>query len=55
MNENGFYDGWTEHTITVRADLAHGFKISISGRNRNEIKDYLHEVFSDCLETEISN
>lgn len=44
------YDGWTEHTITVTASLATpGFKLAISGRNRNEIKDYLHDVYADWL------
>lgn len=49
MNEHGMYDGWTEHTITVKPSLQWGFALSISGRNRNEIKDYLHEVYSNWL------
>lgn len=53
MNENGFYDGWTEHTVTVRSSLIHGISISISGRNRNEIKDYLAEMFSEDLDRSI--
>jgi hypothetical protein len=49
MNDAGYYDGWTEHTVTVRASLLFELNITISGRNRNDIKDYLHEVFLDTL------
>lgn len=49
MNDGGFYDGWTSHEITVRPSLAFGFQLSITGRNRNEIKDYLHETFGAAL------
>lgn len=49
MNENGYYDGWTEHTITVKPSLIHGITLSISGRNRNDIKEYLYQVFGEWL------
>jgi len=49
MNETGMYDGWTDHTITVRASLLHGVKLTISGLNRDEIKDHLHEIFNEAL------
>ena len=45
MNETGMYDGWTDHTITVRPSLIHRIRLTISGRDRNEIKDYLHDVY----------
>ena len=45
MDENGYYDGWTEHTITVRPSLLSDIDLTICGRNRNEINDYLHEVY----------
>ena len=51
MNESGFYDGWTEHEITVRPSLAFGFALTISGRNRDEIKEYLHDTFHAALST----
>lgn len=53
MNENGYYDGWTDHTLTVRPSLIHGFTMSISGRDRNGIKDYLYECFSYDLNREV--
>ena len=53
MNEVGYYDGWTEHRITVRPSLAFGFTLTISGKNRNEIKDYIHQAFDCALNEEI--
>lgn len=54
MNENGMYDGWTEHTITVLPSLLFDFSIKVSGRNRNDIKDYITDVFSSWLGMEIN-
>jgi len=53
MNDGGMYDGWTEHTVTVTPSLWNRIKIRISGRDRNDIKDYLHEIFHDALTQEI--
>lgn len=53
MNDVGMYDGWTEHVVTVRASLVSGIDIRISGRDRNEIKDYLHEVYHYWLTQEV--
>jgi hypothetical protein len=53
MNENGMYDGWTGHTLTITASLYNGYYMKISGRNRNDIKDYLHECFSYDLNREV--
>lgn len=50
MNESGMYDGWTEHTVTVRPTFQlHEFELTISGRNRNDIKDYIYDVFASTL------
>jgi len=48
----GMYDGWTEHTITVKPSLVFGFHIKISGKDRNGIKDYIREMFSSALDEE---
>ena len=53
MNENGMYDGWSEHTITVHPSLQFGFRLTVSGRDRKEIKDYLHETFDFVLREEV--
>lgn len=50
---DGYYDGWTEHTVTVVPDLASGFHLRISGRNRNHIKEYIEEVFDLVLRSEV--
>ena len=49
MNGVGFYDGWTEHTVTARACLETGFTLAVSGKNRNDIKDYLADVFNSAF------
>lgn len=49
MDENGYYDGWTDHTCVVRPTLADGPDIKITGRDRNGIKDYLGEIFQYSL------
>lgn len=53
MAESGMYDGWTEHRIVVTASLWSDINLRIGGQNRNEIKDYLHEVFHTALTTEV--
>lgn len=49
MDEHGGYDGWTHHVVTIRANLAHGFTVHVSGRDRNGIKDYIADAFSAAL------
>ena len=48
VDENGYYDGWTEHLIIVTCDLL-GLNIRITGRNRNDIKEYLSDVYYHWL------
>lgn len=47
MNEGGYYSGWTEHKVIVTPNLMFGFNIKITGRNRNDIKEYIHSCFAD--------
>lgn len=53
MTETGFYDGWTEHGITVRPCFVYGFDMRISGRNRNDVKDTIENVMCEALRTRI--
>lgn len=54
MTEDGMYDGWTDHLIVIEASLLSEFNVrSVSGRDRNDIKDYLAEVFDAALREEI--
>jgi hypothetical protein len=54
MDEVGGYDGWTEHTVTIKPSLIHDFVITISGPDRNDIKETIHDAFSLALEAEIT-
>lgn len=53
MDESGGYDGWTEHDVIVTPCLYSGFDLRITGRDRDDIKDYLGELFSYALDREI--
>jgi hypothetical protein len=55
LDGNGCYDGWTDHTVTVKPSLIYGFTLLISGRDRNEVKAYISEAFDASLSTEISS
>lgn len=51
MDDNGAYCGWSDHKIIVRASLAYGFTLSVTGRNVRGIKDYIHDAFHSALKT----
>ncbi len=51
MNDNGFYDGWTEHRVIVTPSLSNDINIKITGRDRNQIKDYLADVYLNVMES----
>lgn len=55
MDDNGCYDGWTEHKVIVTPSLWSGIDIRITGRNRNDIKEYLTQVFDCWLSEEVSS
>jgi hypothetical protein len=52
MDQNGMYCGWTEHMVTVRPSLLFEFTISISGPNRDSVKDFIHDMFDTWLRSE---
>ena len=52
MNDAGYYDGWTEHKAIVKPSLRYGFDLKITGRNRNDIKEYLDNLFSNWLDSD---
>jgi hypothetical protein len=52
MDENGGYDGWTDHKIVVTPTFT-GIDITVRGEDRNEINDYIADIFYDCLTEEI--
>lgn len=52
MDENGFYDGWTEHNVIVTPSF-YGFHTKVTGKDKNMIKDYLVDEFYDALIKEV--
>jgi len=50
MNDVGYYVGWTEHTVIVAPSFVYGVDIRVSGKNHNDIKDYIHDTFYSLLE-----
>lgn len=53
MDQGGGYDGWTEHQVIITASLVHGLSLRITGRNRNDIKDYLYDAFDNVLSADV--
>lgn len=53
MNQDGFYTGWTEHKVIVTPAF-NGIEIRVTGRNKNEIKEYIAETIGQALETPVS-
>ena len=49
MPEWGMYDGWSHHSVIITPSLAFGAEIRITGKNRNDIKDYMHECFDMAI------
>jgi hypothetical protein len=54
MNEHGYYCGWTDHQVIVVPSFVGGYDLRVTGRNVNDIKDYIGDVFSSWLSEEIT-
>ena len=54
MNDAGMYDGWTEHKVIVRPRFD-GLDVRVTGRNRNDIKNYIGDVFYQTLTKELTD
>lgn len=52
IDSNGFYCGWTYHVVTIKPSF-HGYTLSVSGKNKNKIKDYVKDMFYTSLNTPI--
>jgi len=53
LNENGYYDGWTDHKLIVKPKLYGDFDLIITGRDKGYIKDYLYDLFDTMLIEEV--
>lgn len=54
MDQNGYYDGWTDHTAIVTPAFD-GIDIRITGRNHNDVKDYLADVFRTAMQQKLES
>lgn len=55
MDEHGGYDGWTDHMVRCKASMLFGIDVTVSGRDRNQIKEYLGEMYQRWLLSEMEN
>ena len=53
MNDNSMLYRWTEHTLIVTPSLTSGIDLRITGRDRNQVKDYLYETYHWALTQEV--
>jgi hypothetical protein len=53
MDEAGLYSGWMEHTLIVKPSLQSGFDMRITGPNRNQIKEYLFDIYEYALKQQV--
>jgi hypothetical protein len=54
MDENGFYCGWMDYTITCKPSFdGPELKITCPGKDKFMIKDYLYDLFYECLNKKI--
>lgn len=53
MDENGFYGGWRDYQIVIKANLAFDFTVDIKGRDYNGLKDYLVDIFHHVMNEEV--
>ena len=49
MDDNGYYCGWSHHTVVVTPDMQFGFRIRVTGRDMRDIKGYIAEMFDHVL------
>lgn len=52
VDNAGMYDGWTDHRIIVTPTFD-GISVDVKGRNRNDIKEYLGDIFYQSLKMSI--
>jgi hypothetical protein len=49
MDEMGGYDGWEDYKIVVTASLVAGVNVKVVGKNRDNIKTYIGDIFWEAL------
>ena len=48
MDEAGYYIGWTDHQVIITPSFV-GMDIKVTGKNYNDIKDYIEDVFCNWM------
>lgn len=54
MNDTGYYNGWTSHTVIVTPDFVNDISLKIGGKNQNDIKEYLYDLYRCALTDEFT-
>lgn len=49
--DDGYYNGWTSHKLIVTPSF-NGFDMRITGKDKNEVKEYLYDLFHAVLSAE---
>jgi hypothetical protein len=52
--ESGMYDGWSEHSVILTPAFA-GYDMRVTGHDRNDIKEYIADTFSQALDIEVED
>ena len=53
-DQDGYYDGWTYHSIIITPAFV-GFEVKVTGRNKNDIKEYIADTFTEWLMEEANS
>jgi len=48
LDENGYYSGWSDHSLIISPEFGY-YHIKITGKDRNQIKDYLSQLFYEVF------
>jgi len=52
---DGYYVMWTDHDVIVTPSLVSGFSLYVTGRDYQDIKDYIAEMFDFALNEIVPN
>ena len=53
MDDNGYYCGWSYHTIVITPSLQWGFLLKITGSDKRDIKNYISDFAYQFLNEEL--
>lgn len=49
MDSNGYYCGWSDYTVRVKASLTRDFDLTVSGGKKGD-RDYVGDAFAHALD-----